>query len=137
MGVLKGMTTPLRPYQLKGVDWLRFLYENGLSGLLCDDMGLGKTHQAMALMVWLKERQRVKDPFLVVCPTTVISHWINKIREHSPGLKAAIYHGGQRDLDAALRQARVLVTSYGILRNDIGRLSRTASPWPFLTRFRI
>ncbi len=123
-GVLKGMKTALRPYQLKGLDWLRFLYENGLSGLLCDDMGLGKTHQAMALMVWLRERQKVKGPFLVVCPTTVISHWMNKIREHAPRLKPAVYHGGQRDLDAALRQARVLLTSYGILRNDIFELNR-------------
>lgn len=126
MGRLKGMKTSLRPYQLKGVDWLRFLCENGLSGLLCDDMGLGKTHQAMALMLWLKERQRAKDPFLVVCPTTVISHWLNKVREHAPGLKATVYHGGQRDLDASLKQARVLVTSYGILRNDIERLSQTS-----------
>lgn len=54
MGRLKGLTTPLRSYQVKGVDWLRFLYENGLSGLLCDDMGLGKTHQAMALMISLR-----------------------------------------------------------------------------------
>ncbi len=121
---LKGMATPLRPYQLKGVDWLRFLNENELSGLLCDDMGLGKTHQVMALMVWLKERRKSKNRFLVVCPTTVISHWINKIREHAPGLKATVYHGGQRDLDGALRQASVLVTSYGILRNDSVQLSK-------------
>ncbi|NWG14013.1 MAG: DEAD/DEAH box helicase [Acidobacteria bacterium] len=121
-GGLKGMRTPLRPYQLKGFDWLRFLYENGLSGLLCDDMGLGKTHQAMALMVWLRERQRVKGPFLVVCPTTVISHWMNKIREHAPKLKPAVYHGLERDLDEALEHSKLLLTSYGILRNDVVQL---------------
>ncbi len=78
-GRLRGMVTPLRPYQMKGVDWLRFLFENNLGGLLCDDMGLGKTHQTMALMISLRERNRIKDPFLIVCPTTVISHWMNKI----------------------------------------------------------
>ncbi len=108
---------------MKGVDWLRFLFENGLSGLLCDDMGLGKTHQAMALMVSLRERNRIRDPFLVVCPTTLISHWLNKIREHAPGLKPAAYHGGERDLKAALKKARALVTSYGVMRNDIARLN--------------
>ena len=46
-----GLTSVLRPYQKLGVEWLKFLYENDLAGLLCDDMGLGKTHQAMALMV--------------------------------------------------------------------------------------
>ncbi|MGA2260764.1 MAG: DEAD/DEAH box helicase [Acidobacteriota bacterium] len=119
---VKGMSM-LRPYQVLGLDWLRFLWENQLSGLLCDDMGLGKTHQAMALMVWLKEQHKVKNRFLVVCPTTVISHWHNKIREHAPKLKPAVYHGGQRDLDSAMKQARVLLTSYGVLRNDIARLS--------------
>ncbi|MFC1857262.1 SNF2-related protein, partial [Thermodesulfobacteriota bacterium] len=83
--VLEGMTSPLRNYQKRGAEWLMFLYENGLGGLLCDDMGLGKTHQAMALMVWLRELKKASDPFLLVCPTTVISHWHNKIREHAPG----------------------------------------------------
>ena len=122
-GNLKGMVTPLRPYQLRGVDWLRFLFENGLSGLLCDDMGLGKTHQAMALMVALRQRNKTRDPFLVVCPTTVISHWLDKVRAHAPVLKPAAYHGGERDLQAALKHAKVLVTSYGVMRNDIALLS--------------
>ena len=118
----KKLLTPLRPYQMKGVDWLRFLFENGLAGLLCDDMGLGKTHQAMALMIWMKEKRRMKEPFLVVCPTTVISHWGNKIRDHAPGLKAIVYHGGDRDLQQTLKQGEVLLTSYGILRNDIAAI---------------
>jgi superfamily II DNA or RNA helicase len=121
LGQVKGMSS-LRPYQVLGLDWLRFLWENQLSGLLCDDMGLGKTHQAMALMVWLKEQLKAKGRFLVVCPTTVISHWHKKIQEHAPRLKPAVYHGGQRDLDSAMQQAKVLLTSYGVLRNDIARL---------------
>jgi superfamily II DNA or RNA helicase len=113
----KGLSTELRPYQWKGVDWLRFLFENQLGGLLCDDMGLGKTHQAMALMAWLKEKQKIKDPFLVVCPTTVISHWLNKLRDHAPGLSAVPYHGGNRKLEDL--EGNVILTSYGVLRNDI------------------
>jgi SNF2 family DNA or RNA helicase len=116
---LKGLNTQLRPYQEKGVDWLRFLFENQLGGLLCDDMGLGKTHQAMALISWLKEKERVKSPFLVVCPTTVISHWRDKIRDHAPGLTAIVYHGGNRKITEELRHGQVLLTSYAILRNDI------------------
>jgi superfamily II DNA or RNA helicase len=115
----KGLATTLRPYQRKGVDWLRFLFDNELSGLLCDDMGLGKTHQAMALMVWLKEKQKIREPFLVVCPTTVISHWRDKLREHAPGLKPTVYHGGDRTIKKRFRAGEVLLTSYGILRNDI------------------
>jgi superfamily II DNA or RNA helicase len=113
----RGLTSKLRPYQLKGVDWLRFLSENRLGGLLCDDMGLGKTHQAMALMVWMKEKRKLKDPFLVVCPTTVISHWEKKLREHAPGLETVVYHGGSRTLTDS--GGTVVLTSYGVLRNDI------------------
>jgi hypothetical protein len=120
----KGLSSPLRPYQLKGVDWLRFLFENKLGGLLCDDMGLGKTHQAMALMVWLKEKQKKQEPFLVVCPTTVISHWRAKIQDHAQALTAVVYHGGDRSIEEVLKQGNVLLTSYGILRNDILALKK-------------
>jgi SNF2 family DNA or RNA helicase len=123
--VLKGLASSLRPYQKRGVEWLRFLFENVLGGLLCDDMGLGKTHQVMALMLALREKERVTGPFLVACPTTVLSHWRNKILEHAPGLKAELFHGGQRDLDEILTNGDVVITSYGILRNDIDQLENT------------
>jgi superfamily II DNA or RNA helicase len=120
----KGLTSALRPYQRLGVDWLYFLFENGLGGLLCDDMGMGKTHEAMAFMLSLQEGGALDQPVLVVCPTTVLSHWQQKISIHAPGLKAAVFHGGQRDLEKALREGIVLLTSYGILRNDIDQLRR-------------
>ncbi|MEW6325977.1 MAG: DEAD/DEAH box helicase [Thermodesulfobacteriota bacterium] len=125
---LKGLTSALRPYQTLGVEWLLFLFENSLGGLLCDDMGLGKTHQVMALMLWLREHGGVKEPFLVVCPTTVLSHWSHKIFVHAQELKAAVFHGGQRDLEETLRGSDVLITSYGILRNNIERLKHIPFP---------
>ena len=125
---LKGLTSTLRPYQKVGVEWLLFLFENGLGGLLCDDMGMGKTHEVMAFLLSLKEHKSVEGPFLVVCPTTVLSHWHHKISVHAPGLRAAIFHGGQRDLDEALKDNDVLLTSYGILRNDIDQLKKVPFP---------
>ncbi len=116
-----GLTSVLRPYQKLGVEWLKFLYENDLAGLLCDDMGLGKTHQAMALMVILREQLGIDEPFLVVCPRTVISHWRNKLREYAPGLSPAYYHGPQRDLGESLIHGDVILTSYGVMRNDVER----------------
>ena len=117
---VEGFVSKLRSYQIKGVDWLKFLFENRFGGLLCDDMGLGKTHQAMALMVWMREKRKLKNPILVVCPTTVISHWANKIRDFAPGLSAAVYHGGDRKIENVT--GKVLLTSYGVLRNDIATL---------------
>ncbi len=124
---LHGLSSGLRGYQETGLNWLRFLAENSLGGLLCDDMGLGKTHQAMALMVSLLEDESDPGPMMVVCPTTVLSHWLNKITEHAPGLAAWVYHGAQRDLAEALNGRGVVLTSYGILRNDAEALSRV--PW--------
>ena len=116
---LANLGTPLRHYQEQGVNWLRFLYENGLGGLLCDDMGLGKTHQIMALMTLLKTTEKKETSFLVVCPTTVISHWADKIREHAPKLNAGVYHSGERKLKSTLKDCDVIITSYGVFRNDI------------------
>jgi len=122
MPPLKGMTSPLRNYQKLGVEWLSFLVENGFGGLLCDDMGLGKTHEVMALMLFLKEHGDMDSPFLVICPTTVLSHWSTKIREHAPGLKPLVYHGTERNLGKTLEEAHVILTSYGILLRDIDHL---------------
>ncbi len=120
----ENLTTSLRGYQQKGVDWLGFLYQNRFGGLLCDEMGLGKTHQVMALMVWLSHVKKQRLPFLVVCPTTVISHWARKIREHARSLLPVLYYGTDRDLENIEKPETVLITSYGTLLRDVDRLAR-------------
>jgi superfamily II DNA or RNA helicase len=69
----------LYAYQQTGYQWLWLLQQNGFGGLLCDDMGLGKTHQAMALMAALKGQRT-----LVVCPTSLIDHWKDKLARYLP-----------------------------------------------------
>ncbi len=118
-----GIATPLRAYQTIGVDWLLFLVQNRLGGLLCDDMGLGKTLQVLALMVTLVERGEAPEPFLVACPTSVLSHWRNQIHRHAPALRPIVHHGLQRRLPDAFRPGDVLLTSYGVLRRDGEALS--------------
>lgn len=120
---LHGLTSHLRPYQEQGVHWLWFLYNHGLSGLLCDDMGLGKTHQAMGLMAGIRNHTLENDPtrkvhFLVICPTSVIYHWQDKLQEFMPGIRVLTYHGIDRHLLDFHQNYDVLLTSYGIWRND-------------------
>ena len=94
--------------------------KNGFSGLLCDEMGLGKTHQSMALMQAVSQKVKSrKAKFLVVCPTSVISHWKDKLTRYCPRLKPYIYHGQKR----VFKNYPVIVTSYGIVRRDIAKLS--------------
>ena len=120
----EGFKSKLRDYQKVGVDWLRFLGEQGLGGLLCDDMGLGKTHQSMALMACLAAAEPDEGPFLVVAPTSVVSHWRDKIQRFAPRLRPRVYHGLQRSLERDLTRRHVVLTSYGVLRNDIAKLKR-------------
>ena len=46
--VPEGLNATLRTYQHQGLNWLQFLREYQLSGILADDMGLGKTIQTLA-----------------------------------------------------------------------------------------
>jgi superfamily II DNA or RNA helicase len=119
----QGLATEPRAYQKIGIEWLRFLWENRLAGLLCDDMGLGKTLQTAALLVGLHEEEAVTAPFLVACPTSVLPHWRDQIRKHAPGLRPLVHHGAQRRFPSRLRAGDVLITSYGVLRRDAEELS--------------
>jgi SNF2 family DNA or RNA helicase len=106
---------PLYDFQEAGYRWLWFLYRNGFGGLLCDDMGLGKTHQAMALLCAVDRTSAGAALFLVVCPTSLLPHWEEKLRLYLPDLPLEVHHGASRRL-AATRG--VVLTSYGTLRND-------------------
>lgn len=122
---LKGLASDLREYQKNGVLWLWFLYQNGLSGLLCDDMGVGKTHQAMGLMAAVKEYngEKEKPLFAVICPTTLIYHWQDKLQRFLPTFRVKVYTGTARTLDDFPEDYDLLLTSYGIWRNEARHLS--------------
>ena len=84
-------------YQQTGYQWLWLLQQNGFGGLLCDDMGLGKTHQAIALIRALTHVDPSQS-VLVVCPTSVIDHWREKLARYIP-------------------EAPVTLTTYGLVRS--------------------
>lgn len=42
IGQPKMLMAQLKEYQLKGLNWLATLYEQGINGILADEMGLGK-----------------------------------------------------------------------------------------------
>ncbi len=106
----------LRPYQELGLNWLWFLYCQGLSGLLCDEMGLGKTHQAMALLAAISAEDKDKEyKYLVVCPTSVIYHWQELLKKFLPHISVYTHYGHSRTL-AEFANYDLFLTSYGILR---------------------
>lgn len=133
---LAGLGSDLRGYQISGVRWLWSLYQHRLSGLLCDDMGLGKTHQAMALIASIRnqesqkrqegsapdEKKRLASRILIVCPTSVIYHWQEKLAAHLSGELLCTYYGLGRSVELFEKEGSILLTSYGLWRRDHEKL---------------
>ncbi|MFA9429532.1 DEAD/DEAH box helicase [Egicoccus sp. AB-alg2] len=109
----------LRPYQRRGVAWLQRLTELGMGGVLADEMGLGKTLMAIALLT-----SRAQDrPHLVVCPTSVVGNWERELARFAPDVPVLRHHGPERAMTRrAFKPGHVTVTSYALLRRDIGML---------------
>ncbi|MGB7979663.1 MAG: DEAD/DEAH box helicase [Candidatus Nanopelagicales bacterium] len=109
-----GVQATLRPYQRAGLDWLAWLGDNGVGGVLADDMGLGKTLQVLS---WVQADHR--GPTLVVCPMTLVDTWARQAAQFTPGLAVATFHGAARgDLAQASDGADIVVTTYGLLARD-------------------
>lgn len=138
----------LRNYQIEGYSWLYRLYKNGFGACLADDMGLGKTVQTLTILQRIIGENRteitsVKDSTssspqlslfesnpssskstthasLIVVPTSLVHNWQNESRRFAPQLSIASYVGSQRKpLRNLVDQYDILLTSYGIMRNDI------------------
>ncbi len=113
-----GLHCSLRDYQHNGLAWLLFLYDNFLGGLLCDEMGLGKTVQVISLLLAIKQQRNPSATFCIVCPTSVLSHWERLFSLFAPALRTEAYCCMNRVLHPQ-NVNDVLLTTYGIMRNDI------------------
>ena len=135
-----GLQATLRPYQVEGFQWLSFLYEQQLGGILADDMGLGKTVQALALLAHAIEEHRAASeraaseraaergesiepfaPFLVVAPTSVITNWAAETERFLPEAKVVTITettAGKTPLAERIAGAHLVLTSYTLLRMD-------------------
>ncbi|CAJ0960376.1 unnamed protein product, partial [Ranitomeya imitator] len=77
----------LKGYQLKGMNWLANLYEQGINGILADEMGLGKTVQSIALLAHLAERENIWGPFLIISPASTLNNWHQEFSRFVPRFK--------------------------------------------------
>lgn len=115
-----GLDVTLRDYQRDGLDWLSFLWDNGLGGVLADDMGLGKTVQTLALIA--RANAAGAGRFLVVAPTSVVGNWATECTKFTPGLTSVAINGSQARSDRPLAEvttgADIVITSYTLLRID-------------------
>lgn len=125
----------LRAYQEQGCNWLGFLREYGLAGILADDMGLGKTIQALALLLshykgTNGKKAEKRPPSLVVAPTSVVYNWLSESKKFTPELKTELYLGRDRNellaklLNDKKKKPDVVFTTYGIIRRDYEELKK-------------
>lgn len=103
-----GLKADLRPYQVRGVSWLRETTAAHGGAVLADEMGLGKTVQTIGFLLG----RAVGGPQIVVCPTSLVGNWAHEIDRFAPGLRVVVWRGGP--LDAAA--GSVVVTGYPTLR---------------------
>ncbi|MCM1982786.1 DEAD/DEAH box helicase [Lyngbya confervoides BDU141951] len=121
----------LRPYQARGVGWLKMLEQWGIGACLADDMGLGKTIQMIAFLLLLKNEGRLHGPTLLICPTSVLGNWEREVKRFAPDLRVTVHHGPQRLQGKAFLQRvkslDLVITSYALAPRDQKHL--TALHW--------
>jgi DNA helicase INO80 len=127
----KLLNCTLKEYQMKGLNWLVNLYEQGINGILADEMGLGKTVQSISVMAYLAEKHNVWGPFLVIAPASTLHNWQQEISKFVPDLKCLPYWGNAKDRKILRKfwdrkhitytkesSFHVLVTSYQLVVQD-------------------
>lgn len=127
----KMLKCTLKEYQIKGLNWLANLYEQGINGILADEMGLGKTVQSISVLAYLAETHNIWGPFLVVTPASTLHNWQQEITKFVPEMKVLPYWGNTKDRKIlrkfwdrkSLRYGKdapfhVLVTSYQLVVAD-------------------
>ncbi|XP_016094246.1 chromodomain-helicase-DNA-binding protein 5 [Sinocyclocheilus grahami] len=93
----------LHPYQLEGLNWLRFSWAQGTDTILADEMGLGKTVQTIVFLYSLYKEGHSKGPFLVSAPLSTIINWEREFEMWAPDFYVVTYTG-DKESRAVIRE---------------------------------
>lgn len=125
--------TVLRHYQQEGVNWLQFLREYELGGILADDMGLGKTVQTLAHLAIEYADNRLDGPVLIVAPTSLMTNWRLEIERFVPHFGVIVFHGDDRHRNLSkVHAADIVLTTYPLLIRDKHYLLQQQFSWLIL-----
>lgn len=108
----------MRDYQVRGLNWMISLYENGINGILADEMGLGKTLQTISLLGFMKHYKSIGGPHIVIVPKSTLANWMNEFKKWCPSLRAVCLIGDQEARCTFIRDIMmpgewdICVTSY-------------------------
>lgn len=90
-------------YQREGVSWLHKLFLDKAGGILGDEMGLGKTAQVCCHLNSIAA-ELSHASFLIVCPATLMRHWLEQLHTWAPSLRVVIMHS----VSATFEELRLL-----------------------------
>ncbi len=124
----ENLCATMRPYQLKGFGWLKFMTHLGLGACLADDMGLGKTLQVIALL--LDRQKHAKAPALLVVPASLVGNWRSEVKRFAPDLRLFIAHPSvtsRKSLDFAISHPKEALRGYDAMVTTYQFLQRTES----------
>lgn len=93
----------LHPYQLEGMNWLRYSWANKTDTILADEMGLGKTIQTIVFLYSLYKEGHCRGPFLVSAPLSTIINWEREFETWAPDFYVVTYIG-DKDSRAVIRE---------------------------------
>lgn len=137
----------LHPYQMEGLNWLRYSWGQGTDTILADEMGLGKTIQTITFLYSLYKEGHCRGPFLVSVPLSTIINWEREfetwapdfyvvtyvgdkdsrivIREHELSFEEGAVRGGNKACKIRTNSVKfhVLLTSYELVSIDAALLS--------------
>ncbi len=115
----KNVKATLRDYQKQGYDWLQFLREYQLNGILADDMGLGKTLQTLVCLLKEKQAGRAELPSLIIAPTSLMSNWRQEAARFTPELSVLTLQGTDRkEKFSQFEDHDLILTTYPLMIRD-------------------
>nr|VDD48306.1 unnamed protein product [Brassica oleracea] len=88
------ITGSLNPYQLSGLNFLRFTWSKRTLAVLDDEMGIGKTIQSIAFLASLFEENLA--PYLVVAPVSTLKNWEREFATWAPHMNVVMYCGNSQ-----------------------------------------
>lgn len=116
----------LYPHQVEALWRMPEMEKNGKGGVLAFCPGLGKTITMISHLKHMKRDEMSGGCDLIVCPVSVISHWVKEIlsiysdsdSEKKPSI--LVYHGSKRDPRVVSKNWDYIITTYDILKSTEG-----------------
>ncbi|KAH8418106.1 hypothetical protein KR009_001867 [Drosophila setifemur] len=121
---LDGTGMQLHPYQIEGINWLRYSWGQGIDTILADEMGLGKTIQTVTFLYSLYKEGHCRGPFLVAVPLSTLVNWEREIELWAPDFYCITYIGG-KDSRAVIREKELSFEEGAIRGSKVSRLRTT------------